>query len=148
MGVCANLFANHMWYFGDAHYEMSIGPDRARRMDACRSALNHGVTLAIHSDTPVTPMGPLTVAWCAVNRITPKGRVLGEAQRITVAEALHAITLGPAKTLKMDDEIGSIETGKKADFAVLADDPLSVAPYELRNIEVLGTVSGGRVFMA
>ena len=71
-------------------------------------------------------MGPLTVAWCAVNRITPKGRVLGEAQRITVAEALHAITLGPAKTLKMDDEIGSIETGKKADFAVLADDPLSV----------------------
>tara|TARA_B100002003_G_scaffold232158_1_gene243787 strand:+ start:1006 stop:2649 length:1644 start_codon:yes stop_codon:yes gene_type:complete len=148
MGVCANLFANHMWYFGDAHYEMSIGPDRARRMDACRSALDHGVTLAIHSDTPVTPMGPLTVAWCAVNRITPKGRVLGEAQRITVAEALHAITLGPAKTLKMDAEIGSIETGKKADFAVLADDPLSVAPYELRNIEVLGTVSGGRVFMA
>lgn len=148
MGVCANLFANHIWYFGDAHYEQSIGPDRARRMDACRSALDHGVTLAIHSDTPVTPMGPLTVAWSAVNRITPKGRVLGAHQRITVQEALHAITLGPAKTLKMDRDIGSIETGKKADFAILADDPLSVAPYELRNIEVLGTVSGGRVFLA
>ncbi len=148
MGVCVNLFANHIWYFGDPHYELSIGPDRARRMDACRSALDHGLTLAIHSDTPVTPMGPLQVAWSAVNRITPKGRVLGAAQRIGVMEALHAITTGPARTLRLDGEIGSITAGKRADFAVLGEDPTAVAPYELRDVPVLGTVQGGRVFLA
>ena len=77
LGLSANLFANHLWYWGDQHYEMTMGPDRAHRLDACASALAAGVPLAIHSDAPVTPLGPLHVAWCAVNRVTPKGRVLG-----------------------------------------------------------------------
>ena len=147
LGLCVNLFANHVWYFGDQHYELTMGPDRANRIDACRSALDAGVPLAIHSDAPVTPMGPLHVAWCAVNRVTPSGRVLGAHQRISVQEALRAITLGPAYTLGMDDEIGSIECGKKADFAVLAEDPESVDPMALKDIAVLGTVLGGRVFL-
>lgn len=146
LGVCVNLFANHLWFYGDAHVEFTVGPDRAARMNACRSALDNGVTLAIHSDSPVTPLGPLHVAWCAVNRITPKGRVLGAAQRISVLEALHAITLGAARSLKLDRDIGSITPGKAADFAVLGDDPLALAPEALRDIPVLGTVQGGRVF--
>lgn len=147
LGVCCNLFTNHLWFYGDVHVEHTVGPDRAARMNACRSALDHGVTLAIHSDSPVTPLGPLHVAWCAVNRITPQGRVLGPNQKITVREALHAITLGAARTLKLDRDIGSITPGKAADFAVLADDPLTVAPEALRDIAVLGTVQGGRVFV-
>ena len=146
LGVCVNLFANHIWYFGDQHYEVTMGPDRALRLDACASALRHAVPLAIHSDSPVTPMGPLHVAWCAVNRLTPSGRVLGENQKISVEAALHAITLGPAFTLKLDHEIGSIETGKKADFAVLGEDPFAVPPIELKDLPVLGTVMGGRHF--
>lgn len=146
LGVCVNLFANHIWFFGDQHHDLTIGPDRADRIDACRSALDAGVPLAIHSDAPVTPMGPLHVAWCAVNRVTPAGRILGANQRIGVREALHAVTLGAAYTMRLDGEIGSIETGKIADFAVLADDPLSVPPIELKDIEVLGTVFGGRIF--
>ena len=145
LGLCCNLFANHVHYFGDIHHARTIGPDRARRMDACRTALDEGVRLAIHSDAPVTPLGPLTTAWAAVTRLTEKGMVLGEEQRITVAEALRLITLGAAYTLHMDDEIGSIECGKRADFAVLADDPLEVAPEGLRDIEVVGTVLDGRV---
>ncbi len=147
LGLCVNLFANHVWYFGDQHHDLTMGPDRANRIDACRSALDAGVPLAIHSDAPVTPMGPLHVAWCAVNRVTPSGRVLGAHQRISVQEALRAITLGPAYTLGMDDEIGSIECGKKADFAVLGEDPGSVDPMALKDIPVLGTVLGGRVFL-
>jgi predicted amidohydrolase YtcJ len=147
LGICANLFANHIWYFGDQHAALTIGEDRAARMDACRSCLDAGVPLAIHSDAPVTPMGPLTVAWCAVNRLTGSRRVLGEAQRISVMEALHAITLGVAHQLKLDREIGSIEAGKRADFAVLADDPTEIAPEALRDIEVRGTVFGGRPFL-
>jgi predicted amidohydrolase YtcJ len=148
LGLCANLFANHIWYWGDQHYEMTMGPDRANRLDACGSALAAGVPLAIHSDAPVTPLGPLFTAWCAVNRITPKGRLLGEAERISVPQALRAITLGAAWTLKLDGEIGSIECGKRADFCVLEDDPLEMDPMALKDARVWGTVLSGRVFEA
>ncbi|MFV0473254.1 MAG: amidohydrolase [Pikeienuella sp.] len=147
LGLCANLFSNHIWYFGDMHVAKSIGEDRARRMDACRSALDEGVPLAVHSDAPVTPLAPLFTAWCAVNRITMSGRCLGPEQRITVMEALEAITLGAAYTLKLDHELGSIQTGKIADFAVLGEDPTAIDPMKLKDVPVLGVVSGGRVFM-
>jgi hypothetical protein len=148
LGLCANLFANHLWYWGDQHYEMTMGPDRANRLDACQSALNAGVPLAIHSDAPVTPLAPLFTAWCAVNRVTPSGRVLGANERLSVMDALRAITIGPAYTLKLDHEIGSIECGKRADFAVLEDDPFTVAPNALKDVRVWGTVLSGRVFPA
>ena len=145
MGVCCNIFSNHIWYFGDQHAASTIGEDRALRMDGCRSAIDAGVNIAIHSDAPVTPMGPLFTAWCAVNRKTMSGRTLGEAQRIEAEEALFAITMGAAYTLKLDSEIGSIEAGKRADFAVLGEDPTAVEPIALKDVPVLGTVFGGRV---
>ena len=148
LGLCANLFANHLWYWGDQHHDMTMGPDRAHRLDDCRAALDAGVRLAIHSDAPVTPLAPLFTAWCAANRVTPSGRVLGPSQRLRVDEALHAITLGPAWTLGLDHEIGSIEVGKRADFAVLHDDPLAVDPMALKDVRVWGTVLSGRVFPA
>ncbi len=145
LGIAVNLFSNHIWYFGEQHAALTIGEDRARSMDAARSAIDAGLDVAIHSDAPVTPMGPLFTAWCAVNRITMAGRVLGEAQRITVLEALHSITMGAARTLKLDSEIGSIIPGKRADFAVLGQDPAAIEPAELKNVPVLGTVFGGQV---
>ncbi|MEM1315266.1 MAG: amidohydrolase [Pseudomonadota bacterium] len=148
LGIAANLFANHLWYFGDQHAAKTIGEDRAMRMDACRAALDAGVLMSIHSDAPVTPLGPLTVAWCAATRLTASGRVLGPAQRIAAEEAIRAVTLGAAATLHLDDEVGSLETGKKADFAILAEDPLAVPVEAMRDVEVLGTVSGGRMFLA
>jgi hypothetical protein len=83
-----------------------------------------------------------------VNRVTPSGRVLGEDQCLTVPEALRAITLGAAWTLKLDHEIGSIECGKRADFAVLQDDPYDTAPAALKDVRVWGTVLSGQVFAA
>lgn len=144
LGVCANLFANHIFYWGDAHLTLTMGPDRAERMDACATALRHGVPLAIHSDAPITPMAPLFTAWCAVNRMTSSGHLLGAEERIGVADALHAITLGAAWTLKMDHLVGSIEVGKYADFCVLDDDPLQCEPMALKDVRVAGTVLGGR----
>jgi predicted amidohydrolase YtcJ len=148
LGVCTNIFSNHIWYFGDQHAALTVGEDRACRMNAARAALDAGVHVALHSDAPVTPLGPLFTAWCAVNRQTMTGRTLGAAQCITVPEALHAITLGAAFTLKMDHEVGSIETGKRADFAILGDDPLGVDPMVLKDVPVLGTVLDGRVHLA
>lgn len=143
LGICVNLFANHIFYWGDAHYTLTMGPDRANRMNACRTALNYGLGLAIHSDAPITPLGPLFTAWCAVNRRTASGQVLGESECISIPEALYAITMGAAYTLHMDDRIGSIEIGKFADFCVLDRDPLSEPADALKDIQILGTVLGG-----
>lgn len=148
LGMGANFFANHHFYWGDAHRAQTVGPDRAERMNPCRSAQEIGVGYTIHSDAPVTPLGPLHVAWCAVNRLTSSGQLLGAFERIPVEDALRAVTLGAAWTLQLDGEIGSIETGKQADFAVLEDDPMSVAPETLKDVKVWGTVQGGRVFDA
>ena len=143
LGMCANIFTNHLWFWGDQHRDFTMGHERARGMDACATALREGVPFSIHSDAGVTPLGSLHVAWCAVNRITPSGDTLGEFEKISVADALYAITLGAAYQIKMDHLVGSIEAGKFADFAVLDADPLEIDPMGLRDINVWGTVLGG-----
>jgi hypothetical protein len=148
LGMCVNLFPNHHFYWGDQHYALTVGPERAERMNACATALANGVPLAIHSDAPVTPLGPLFTAWCAVNRQTASGRILGTEERISVADALRTITLGAAYTLGLDGEVGSIECGKAADFAVLEDDPTEIGGEKLRDVRIWGTVQGGRSFAA
>ena len=148
LGMSVNLFANHQFYWGDEHYTLTVGPDRALRMNAARTALDCGVPLAVHSDAPITPLGPFFTAWCAVNRLTRSGRVQGEHEKITVDEALWAITMGAAHSLHMDGLVGSIEVGKRADFAVLESDPRAANPEELKDVEIWGTVQGGRVFAA
>ncbi len=148
LDMCVNLFANHHFYWGDEHYRLTVGPERAERMNACRTALANNVPMAIHSDAPVTPLGPLFTAWCAVNRITASGRVQGETEKISVADALYAITMGAAYTLKLDGEVGSIEVGKQADIVVLEDDPESIGAENLKDVQVWGTMQGGRIFAA
>jgi predicted amidohydrolase YtcJ len=148
LGMCVNLFPNHHFYWGDQHRALTVGPERAERMNACATALSTGVPLAIHSDAPVTPLGPFFTAWCAVNRKTASGATLGAHERIGVDDALRTITLGAAYTLKLDGEIGSIESGKQADFAVLDDDPTTIGGTNLKDVGVWGTVQGGRVFAA
>ncbi|MDE0942080.1 MAG: amidohydrolase [Alphaproteobacteria bacterium] len=148
LGIGVNLFSNHLYYWGDEHRSTTMGPDRAKRSNAAATAERLGVPFAIHSDAPVTPLGPLFTAWCAVNRLTSSGYLLGPNERISAASALRAITLGAAYAMKMDHDVGSIEVGKRADFAVLEDDPTTVAPEALRDVRVWGTVLGGRVFPA
>jgi len=146
LGLCINFFSNHIYYWGDAHYEQTMGADRANRMNAAESARRLGIAFAFHSDAPITPLNPLFTAWCASRRETSSGRVLGASERVPVADALRAITLGAAYTLKMDHLVGSIEVGKFADFAVLEEDPSEVAPERLKDLQVWGTILGGRVF--
>ncbi|WP_327669589.1 MULTISPECIES: amidohydrolase [unclassified Streptomyces] len=146
LGMCANVFSNHIHYWGDQHRDVILGPDRAERMNAAASALRAGVPLSLHCDTPVTPLDPLATASYAVTRRTAGGPVLGTDERISVHQALHAVTLGAAFQLKMDHEVGSLEAGKYADFAVLGSDPWDTAPEHLADVEVFGSVVGGRHF--
>lgn len=144
LGLCANFFSNHLWYWGDQHYEMTVGPERANALEPCASALREGVSFSVHSDAGVTPLGSLHTAWCAVNRVTPSGRVLGETEKISPYEALKAVTINAAYQMHLDDEIGSLEAGKKADFVILEEDPLSVDPMHIKDIGIWGTVLVGR----
>jgi predicted amidohydrolase YtcJ len=143
LGMCANIFSNHIFYWGDQHRDFTVGPERARGMDACASALREGVPFTIHSDAPVTPLGHLHTMWCAVNRRTATGQKLGDTENLSVQDALHAVTLGAAYQIKMDHDVGSLEVGKRADIAVLDEDPLEVDPMHLKDIRVWGTVLGG-----
>jgi len=143
LGMCANVFSNHIYFWGDQHASMVVGPDRADGMEAAATVLREGVPLSFHSDAPITPLGGLHSAWCAVNRLSASGKVLGAPERVSVEDALRAVTLGGAYQHKWDSEIGSIEPGKFADFAVLDEDPLAVAPNELRDIGIWGTVVDG-----
>lgn len=144
LGMSANLFANHIYYWGDQHYSTVLGPERAKRMNAGRTAIDSGVKgVSIHSDAGVTPVGHLHTIWCAVNRLSASGRTLGESEKVTPYEALEMATINAAYQLHMDNEIGSIEAGKWADFAVLADSPLDVVSTSIKDIKVWGTVVGG-----
>ena len=145
LGMCANIFSNHIFYWGDQHRSTTVGPDRAARMDACATADLEGVRYSVHSDASVTPLGSLHTMWCAVNRVTATGDVLGPHERISVDRALRAVTVDAAHQLRMDHEIGTIEAGKLADFVALAADPYDVDPMMLKDIEVHGTVVGGEI---
>jgi predicted amidohydrolase YtcJ len=141
--MCANLFSNHFWYWGDQHVDLTVGPERAARMNSAATVLELGIPLSIHCDASVTPLGSLHVAWCAANRQTVSGRVLGPDERLDVAQAMHAITMGAAYQLRMDDEVGSISPGKRADFVALDADPFVVGAEGLRDINVLSTMLDG-----
>lgn len=143
LGMCANFFVNHVFFWGDQHRDITVGPDRAHGMNPCASADRLGLSYSFHTDAPVTPPGHLHTMWCAVNRLTSSGKTLGENEKISVDRAFHAATIDAAYQLHMDHVIGSLEVGKFADMTVLDDDPYEVAPETIKDINVWGTVLGG-----
>ena len=101
-----------------------------------------------HSGLPMGPSDPLKLAWCAVNRITQSGRVAGVGARISVDDALRAITISAAHSSATRGDLGSIAVGKIANFTVLGANPYEVDPLDLDRVPILGTVFEGRWFPA
>lgn len=144
LNIGANFFANHLYYWGDVHAEYTVGPYEVKRMEPMRSAVNHGVRFGVHSDDPITEVNPLFSAWCACNRKSGIScKVYGEDQCLTADEAMRCITLNAAWLLQLEDRLGSIETGKWADFTVLAEEVTEANKATMKDIEIIGTVSGG-----
>lgn len=108
-------------------------------------AAKHNVLFTLHSDDPVTPISPLFSVWVAVNRLTSDGKILSPEQRIDVVTALRAMTSYGAQLIFEEDEVGTIELGKRADFAIVAEDPTSVDPFHIKDISILGTLIDGRI---
>lgn len=143
LGMSANFFVNHVWFWGEQHRDFTVGPDRSAAMNPCATADRMGLQYSFHTDAPVTPAGHLHTMWAAVNRTTPHGQVLGPNERIDVDRAFHAVTIDAAYQLHMDDVVGSLEVGKFADMTVLDADPYEVDPSTIRDIRVWGTIVGG-----
>ena len=128
LGVTPSFFVGHVYYWGDRHRDIFLGPERASRISPLRSALDRKLRFTLHDDTPVTPANPLMLVWDAVNRLTLAGQVLGAGQRIGALDALRAVTSDAAWQNFEDKRKGSIEPGKLADFVVLDRNPLAVPP--------------------
>lgn len=142
LGVTCSLFLAHVRYWGDVMVEQLFG-EPAESWTAARSALDAGVRISLHNDVPVTPSEPLANVHAAVTRRTARlGRVLGPHERITVAEALRAVTLDAAWQLRSEHEVGSLEVGKLADLVVLSADPTAVSPEHIDRIAVERTWLG------
>ncbi len=145
LGVAGSFFINHVYFWGDRHEKVFLGAERAKRISPLADAIQRNLLFTLHSDCPVTPISPLFSVWAAVNRLTREGKVLGEDQRIDVDTALRSMTIYGAQLNFDEENSGSIEIGKKADFAILEADPTEVNPIEIKDISVLMTIIGGKV---
>lgn len=140
----ASFFANHVRYWGDRHRDVFLGRERAERIDPGADAVAHGLHFGLHSDCPVTPMDALATMGTAVTRRTSGGEVLGPAQALTPAQALHALTADSAWLAGAEHRTGRLLPGMDADLVVLDRDPLTCDPETIADAEVLRTMVGGR----
>lgn len=108
-----------------------------------------GVPVTISSDAPVAEPRPLEAIQVSVSRATRLGHVLGdESLKISVETAIAAHTMNAATTLGREDDLGSLTTGKRADFVVLSEDPFRTDPDDISRIRVRQTwVDGVRRFL-
>lgn len=124
MGLSPSFLIGHVHWWGKAFRDRLLGPDRARFYDPCASALAAGLKISLHSDWNVTPIEPLRYVENAVTRVMNEGGdVFFPEECIPVDAALRAVTIDAAWQCHMEDQIGSLETGKFADFAILEEDP-------------------------
>lgn len=142
LGVSPTFFSAHVYYWGDRHRDVFLGPERAVRISPAASAAALGLRFTTHLDTPVVPIDSRLQLWVPVARQTSSGQVLGPSERITPEQSLRAMTIDAAWQLRLDDTLGSIEPGKQADLVVLSEDPLDPG-QDLRTVEVERTVVGG-----
>lgn len=143
LGILVSFFVDHTYYWGDYHASAVLGEERAVRISPLASAIRRGISFSLHQDTPVTSQNPLFAIHNAVNRKTRSGRVLGEEYRISAWEALKAVTIQAAYQLFEEKEKGSIEAGKRADFAILDKNPLTVPADTIKDIQVVETIKDG-----
>ena len=140
--VSANPYYHYL--LSDMYSELWLGEDRGTQMVRLGSLERLDVPFALHSDSPMAPLSPLTLAWNATNRVTINGTTSAVEERISLNAALRAITTDAAWIVGWENEIGSIRAGKRADFTVLEADPYEVGVAGLKDIQIWGTVFEGK----
>lgn len=145
LGLSPSFLIGHVHWWGKAFRDEIFGPDKARLLDRTAACSEQGIRWSLHSDEPVTEMGPLR---CIENAVTRRlwrtdDEVLAPEECVPVEAALRAMTRDAAWQCHSDHEIGTLEVGKFADFVVLEDDPRAVQPDAISAIKVLETWVGG-----
>jgi predicted amidohydrolase YtcJ len=143
----AMIYPRDQWLGMEGLWEVRVGSGSLPRAFPVRSILEAGGAVAFGTDWPIVDLNPLIGIRNAVLRQSrdhqPEGGWVPE-QKITVAQALHAYTLGAAFAGHRENDEGSLAAGKLADFIVLSDDPLRVEPDRIADIKVLKTIVGGK----
>lgn len=143
LGMMASFFIGHCYYWGDTHLR-NLG-ERGTRISPARRARALGIPFSFHQDCPVTPPDMLHSIWCAVNRVTRSGTVIGEENRLDVYDALIAATRGGAYTYFEENTKGILRAGALSDLILLDRDPTAVDRTEIKDIRVLSTIKEDRV---
>ena len=143
LNMIPSFFVAHVYYWGDIHIK-NFGKKRADLISVANSAIKKDVKFTFHQDSPVIEPNMLETVWCAVNRITKNGIILGEDERIKPLEALKAITINAAYQYFEENLKGSIKEDKLADLIILDSNPLKINKDDIRNIRVLETIKEGK----
>jgi predicted amidohydrolase YtcJ len=146
LGAIVSANPYYMYELGDEYLQRTLGRDRTSEMVRLGSVARAGIPLALHSDFAMAPAQPLRLAQIAITRRTADRAQLAESERLTLDQALRAITVDAAFMLGLENEIGSVTSGKRADFTVLADDPYAVDAGSLADIPIWGTIFEGKPF--
>lgn len=143
LGVESSVNPYYLWALADKYSENGLGKERGENLVRINSLVKRNIPVSFHSDFSMAPMEPLTLAWTAVNRVTSQNSSFSQDQKISVFDAMKAITIDAARTLNLEKQIGSIAEGKKANFVILDKSPFSVEPIKIKDIKVLATVFKG-----
>ncbi|WP_274474559.1 amidohydrolase [Mangrovimonas aestuarii] len=144
LGIEGSVNPYYLWALADKYSEIGLGKERGENLVRIKSLVSRDVPVSFHSDFAMAPVEPLTLAWTAINRETSQGSKFSQDQRLSVFEGMKGITIDAARTLSLEDKIGSIEEGKQADFTILAKNPFNVDPMEIKDIQVKGVVHKGQ----
>lgn len=143
--ISSNPFYVHV--LGEKYSEVGVGPERSEVMARGRTVLDEGVRLSFHSDSPMAPARPMLLAWSAANRIGLSGiKVLGPQEQVTTVEAFRAVTIDAAFALRKENEMGSIDIGKRANFTIFEKNPVKADPMKLKDLAIWGTVLDGNPY--
>lgn len=145
LGATMTFFTTHIYNYGDLHLDMFLGPERGSRISPIKTAFDLGIPAAMHDDAPVAMPNPLFNMWAAVNRKTRSGRELDQDLCLTPEQALAAYTRNAAYELGLENEVGTLEAGKRADFVVLSENPLEIDRDRIKDVTVEATVMNGRL---
>lgn len=142
-GIIPSFFIAHVYHWGDVHIK-NFGYERASTISPAKTAWKENKIFTFHQDAPVIAPNMFETIWCAVNRITKEGKILGEKEKISVLEAIKAVTIHSAYQYFEEGRKGSIKEGKLANLIIVQKNPLKVSLEELKNIQVLETIQEGK----
>lgn len=144
IGMIPSFFVAHTYYWGDIHLK-NFGEERGSQISPVKDAVDLKMKYTFHQDTPVVPPDMMRTISTAVNRVSKTGQRIGKNQCVSVLDALKAVTSYAAYQYSEENEKGTIEEGKYADFVVLDKNPLETEKEKLSDIKVVMTIKENKV---